>query len=225
MHPSDFQTPNDHPTNQLFFLLSFSNPTSLRLGQLKQGDCLTEIRPVHTIRHDVGTFVTDHELTPFRAQSPKVDVGGIVDVDHSFLTALGAQAGLRVPVLEEIVQPTAVHEDGTGIQDPKTPSPGAIRRRAVRVGGIVPAALRCEVGVEGVRVALVIRRLMLNVTHEDVFRVGKLVVVHDAVLGSSAVQPHRPFCRFKEEATVCSGQDEEKHNIIGGNPPNKLTPC
>lgn len=204
-HPSGSQKITTHHPSALYYpLISCSSSLIylLRLGQLKQGNRLTEIRPVDTIWHDVGSFIADHELASLRAQSPKVDVGRVLDIDHAFLTTLRAQTSLRVPILEEIVQPTTVHEDGTGVQDSKTPSPSAIRMRTVCKGRIMPAALWCEIPVKCVWVALEIRRLMLNVAHEDILRVGELVVVHDAVLRRRAVQPHWTVGRLEEEATM-----------------------
>lgn len=83
----------------------------LRLGQLKQDNRLTKVCPVHAVWHDVCPLIADHELTPLGAERPEVNVGAILDVDHALLTTLRAQARLRVPVLEEIIQAAAVHED------------------------------------------------------------------------------------------------------------------
>lgn len=116
-------------------------PLSLILGQFKQYNRLTEIGPVDRVRHDTRAFVTDHELRALGAQGPEVDVGRVAEIDHALLAALRTQTRLRVPVLEEVVQSPAVHEDLARVDEPHSPRSRAIGLHAVFECRVVPAGL------------------------------------------------------------------------------------
>ncbi len=107
---------------------------------------------------------------------------------------------MGIPILKEIIQSAAVHEDRRGIDKAQAPRAGAIWFDAVAVIWVVPGGLWC-VGDEGVRVALEIGGFVLDVAHEDVLGVDELVVVHDGVFGGGAVEPHGTL-GLKKEAAV-----------------------
>jgi hypothetical protein len=90
----------------------------------------------------------------------------LLTVNHPLLTCLGVQTR-RVPILEEVVQASAVREDIRAVDDAKAPGPGAIECGAFCKRWVGVSRLTRE-WREGVRVALEVSRFMLDQSHEDV---------------------------------------------------------
>lgn len=102
-------------------------------------------------------------------------------INHSLLTSLEIQT-LRAPILEKVVQTATVHEYVAAVDDAKSPGPRTVELCAFCKGWVREGWLRGE-GRQGGGVALEVGRFVLNEGHEDVARVGDLVVVEDGVFG------------------------------------------
>ena len=146
------------------------------------------------------SFIRDHVLCAFRTQTPEIYITRVPDFNLTFLTALTTETCSSVPILEEIVQSSAVLEDVGTVDDAEAPCAYAIGLGAVRKGGIIVSRVwrKC---CDRIRIALPVRRFMLNDTHEDVRRVRYLVVIERRVLSSSCVHPYRAVCTFNEKAS------------------------
>lgn len=199
--------------SQLSLILKPHVPHSRRVRQLEQDNRLAEIGLVDRIRHHIRPLIIDHELRPLGTQRPQVNVGAILNLDHMLLTALGAQTRRGVPVLEEIVQPCPVHEDGRGIDQPQPPGARTVGRRrvAIRPRRIVPRRVGVEARVQRVRVALIIRRLLLDGAHEDVARIDELIIEHGRVFGRRAVKPQWALGAFEQETPAQEGRSVTSH--------------
>ena len=113
--------------------LNFNSRTT---RQLKQRDPLTELRLVRALWHNIMPLVTDQITTPFRIETPEIDIARVADIRHALLAALARQTDARAPILEEVVQAGTVHEYVTGIDDPQAPGARTVGLAAVREGRV-----------------------------------------------------------------------------------------
>ena len=142
-------------------------PILLRRYDLKQYNAVTESANIDRIRNDVCVHIRHQVLGPNRIEIPKVDIGRVLNVYHMFLTGVHSQTS-RTPILEETVESSTILKYAGAVDNAKTPGFGTICRRAcrgeVRIG---ICRVRCE-GNFSVWIGLVVCRLMLYHTHEDV---------------------------------------------------------
>jgi hypothetical protein len=97
------------------------------------------------------------------------------------LAVLVVQTG-RIPILEEIVQASAIREDVGAVDDAKTPGPWTVEGCALFEAG-VGISILYSVWRQSGGVALVVSGFMLDQAHEDVIGMRDLVVVEDIVFG------------------------------------------
>ena len=122
-----------------------------RSGLVEKSNGAAEIVAVIRLVDDALPVQRHHVRAGLGAEAVQMHTPSVsLDGDHVLLTRFRVQAGLRI-IVEERVQPTAVHENVVGVDNTQTP------RLAARVGG---AGAECRIvergvggeGVQGVRV-------------------------------------------------------------------------
>lgn len=115
----------------------------------------------------------------------------------------GAKVGAtRRVIVEERVQAGAIGQDVLRVQDAQAPRVGAVARDA-RAGGDEIGVLQRFHGGEGdggVGVGLVVRRLRLDLAHEDVLRSGQLILIQRVMFHRCPPQPDRALLALDQQS-------------------------
>ena len=175
----------------------------------KENRTRIHIRIIH-IRRQLIIVPIHHSRRPHDIQIIHIQTFSRRSVVHenSLLTRITRVRRIRtlgVVVVEKRIQPCAIHKNITGSQDAQTPCHGTIRWRTRRAESAEIRIVQCSILREWLvrrRVGLVVRRFGLDLTHEDILRAGKLILVSRMVFHRGADQPECAGRAFDVESAT-----------------------